>query len=617
MSHARPIEKNKKTLLSHAKLIQKKFWSYIKSKSKTFNNIGEIKTNESGHDKIIDNDEEKANKFVKYFSSVFTLETNSEYTQMDKLLILEDMSDLMITEEMVLEKLIKLKIDKSPGPDNIHPRVLYEISKELAYPLSLLFKSSLKLGKLPEEWQTSVVSAIHKKGSKSDVSNYRPVSLTCIACKIMESVIRDHITQHFIVNRLFANKQYGFIKGRSTTLQLLSILDNWTTLLEEGGYIDTIYTDFEKAFDKVPHKRLISKLKAYGINIELINWIQNFLCFRKHRVRINGKYSEWQLVMSGIPQGSVLGPLLFVIYINDLPNICENEVNMYLFADDAKIFKYIKNENDVLLQEACNRIQDWSDKWLLKLNVNKCMVLSLNRDDRIHAFKYKLKSKTDLIELGSVNTMKDLGVLVDSELSFREHIAEKINKANSMLGIIKRNFRHMNKDTFCMLYKSLVRSHLEYASSVWSPYKKYLIKDIKGVQRRATKLVEGCKNMSYRDRLIYLSLPTLVYRRHRGDMIEVFKILNEKYDPDTAPKLNLSKNISTRGNSLKLQIERTKYDRRKFSFCTRAASVWNSLSEEVIQANTLNSFKNRLDKFWFNQYVLYNWKSKLTGIGRD
>ena len=242
-------------------------------------------------------------------------------------------------------------------------------------------------GKLPNDWTTSTISAIHKKGSKADVSNYWPISLTCIVCKILESLIRDHIMDYFNKNNLFSNKQFGFIKGRSTVLQLLTLLDKWTLSLESGGQIDVIYTDFEKAFDKVPHKRLISKLKAYGISSELIKWIEGFLLNRKQQVRINGKTSGWTSVLSGIPQGSVLGPLLFIIFINDLPEDSK-DADIYLFADDAKMFKFIdKTEDSIDLQRGCNYLYNWTNKWLMKLNINKCKVLSIGRAGTLSKYK--------------------------------------------------------------------------------------------------------------------------------------------------------------------------------------------------------------------------------------
>ena len=423
-------KKEQKDVAKSCKENPKKIWNYIKSKSKCVNGIGDIKITDSDGAKILCDDQEKSNAFVNYFSSVFTLEKDDVTERMENNpKINYNMLDLVITEKMVLDKLLKLKVDKSPGPDCLHPRLLREIANELAYPLAFIFNISLKSGTLPEEWKTSIVAAIHKKGSKSDIANYRPVSLTCVACKIQESIIRDHIMQHFLENRLFSNKQYGFIKGRSTSLQLLKLLDEWTRSLEEGGHIDVIYTDFEKAFDKVPHKRLLQKLDAYGISKDIVKWIKEFLCYRKHRVRINGKFSEWRSVLSGIPQGSVLGPLLFIIYINDLPESCDESVGLLLFADDSKLYKHIKNENDnTLLQKVCCQLQDWSEKWLLKLNVKKCTIISINRNEEDIKFDYTLNCPNGTLKLNYVDNIKDLGILIDSDLNFREHVAEKNKK---------------------------------------------------------------------------------------------------------------------------------------------------------------------------------------------
>ena len=184
-----------------------------------------------------------------------------------------------------------------------------------------------------------------------------------------------------------------------------------------------------------------------------------------------------------------------------------------------------------------------------------------------------------------------------------------------MLGILKRNFKHTDKDTFVNLYKTIVRSHLDYAISVWAPHSKKLIDDLERVQRRATKLVRHCKDLCYQDRLKYLQLPTLAYRRARGDMIEVYKILTNKYDEEVNLKLGLSKNTSTRGNSLKLDTVRTKYDKRKYFFAIRVVSVWNSLPNSVVQAQSTNAFKRELDKHWQHEELLYNYEAKLSGTG--
>ena len=196
----------------------------------------------------------------------------------------------------------------------------------------------------------------------------------------MESLIRDIIAQYFTVNNLFSSFQYGFIKGRSATLQLLNIMEDWTSALNSGKQVEVVYTDFAKAFDKVPHQRLLTKLRSYGLDDKLISWIRDFLCCRTQRVRIDGSYSNPLPVKSGIPQGSVLGPLLFVIYINDLPDVCHDLCSLFLFADDAKLYKVINQRDDLtLLVTACQALLEWCDKWCMKLNTDKCKALTLGK----------------------------------------------------------------------------------------------------------------------------------------------------------------------------------------------------------------------------------------------
>ena len=387
----------------------------------------------------------------------------------------------------------------------------------------------------------------------------------------------------------------------------------WTSCLESGGQIDVIYMDFEKAFDKVPHRRLLSKLESYGINNTTIRWIEAFLCGRSFSVRINVIYSDWLPVLSGIPQGSVLGPLLFVIFINDLAVNFNLDSNLFLFADDGKVFKHITDNLDsAMLQRSCQDFYDWSEKWLMKLNNAKCKVVSFCKNDIPNQYTYGFKTNTDdFVVLEHVKTIEDLGITIDTKLSFEEHIYDKIGRAYQMLGIINRNFKQLDKDTFMLLYKSLVRSLLEYGQSIWNPSKISIIHDIEKVQKRATKMVIKCKHMSYLDRLKYLHLPTLKFRRIRGDMIEVYKILHKKYDSNVVPELCKNVNSKTRGNSLKLNVQRCKYNLRKYSFTVRIVNLWNSLPDSVILSDSVNSFKNKLDEYWINKEVYFDWKVEL------
>ena len=260
--------------------------------------------------------------------------------------VLRQMPKLIITESKIAKVLSKLKPDKSPGPDGLHPRFFKEMAEYMKVPLCIIFNLSLSRGVLPAKWKKARVSAIYKKENKKVASNYRPVSLTSIICKVMETLIRDHIVDHMKTNNLFSDKQYGFISGRSTSLQLLTVLDIWTDALERGLTLDIIYMDFRKAFDVVPHRRLVGKLKSYGISKEITNWVVSFLSDRFQTVTVNGAESTERPVLSGIPQGSVLGPMLFVIYINDLPDSVLGDPLSFLFADDTKLFNTINCVDD-------------------------------------------------------------------------------------------------------------------------------------------------------------------------------------------------------------------------------------------------------------------------------
>ncbi len=612
--------KEQRDIAEGCKKNPKKFWNYIKSKNKPYVTYGELKyKDQNGQELYAVTAEEKSEALCNYFSNVFVREPLMIVPQDKKIDNLKqentEMEDITITEEDILARLAKLKVNKSPGPDNLYPRVLQEIRAEIAYPLKLIFENSLRNNKLPTDWKSANVTPIYKKGDKKSVENYRPISLTCVASKILEAIIRDQILNHFIYNNYFTNRQYGFIKGRSTIIQLLTLMEDWTRSLEDGGQIDVIYTDIAKAFDKIPHNRLLYKLKKYHVKQEIIDWIDSFLKGRVQRVIIEGNYSKWKEVLSGVPQGSILGPLLFIIYVNDLPDVCHNLANIFLYADDAKLYKHIKNyEDHMKLQDSIKSLQDWMDEWKLNLNVEKCKVVSYGRKTDLN-WKYYLVHDGVNKELEVLNEIKDLGLTFDSQLTFRNHINEKINKANSIMGIIKRNFIYFKPDTFILLYKSMVRSHLEYGQSVWSPFKKLDIENIERVQKRATKLVISIKKLAYIDRLKFLKLPTLKYRRVRGDMIEVYKILTNKYDPDIKMNLTLSDKDGTRGNTLKLVNIRSHYDLRKYNFNARVVNVWNSLPVEVVTAQSINSFKNRIDKHWKNQDLLYDFRSELTGLG--
>ena len=392
------------------------------------------------------------------------------------------------------------------------------------------------------------------------------------------------------INRLFSPLQYGFIDRRSTTLQLLYVLDEWTEIIDSGGTIDAVYMDFMKAFDKVPHVRLLKKLESYGIGGDLLKWISSFLTGRKQRVRVGSATSEWTAVTSGIPQGSVLGPILFVIYINDLPEALKNDSKAVMYADDTKVYRRTDTPNGQLkLQEDLDALYHWSETWQLRFHPDKCKVLSLgNRppEDKPKLHLYVREDNGSLKESPLEETVseKDIGVIIDNKLSFREQIDTKATKANTIMGIIRRTFTHMDKNTFMQLYRSMVRPHLEVSNSVWIPHQKQDIETLEQVQKRATRYIPGFKELPYDQRLRLLGLPTLTYRRVRGDMIEAYKIISGVYDTEVVPHLPKGKK-NTRGHKKKLFKRRaTNLNCRKYFFTLRIATIWNSLPESVVTA---------------------------------
>lgn len=521
-----------------------------------------------------------------------------------------------ITEEMVRKKLKALNQNKSPGPDGIHPRILKELSQELILPLTLMFQKSITAGKLPTAWKDGHIIPIFKKGNKHKVENYRPVCLTAICCKILESIIRDKIMDHLVKYNLITSKQHGFLIGRSTLTQLIETLEEWTTMLDQNNNLDVLYCDFKKAFDSVPHQRLMKKVKSFGIEGNVAGWINDFITGRRQRVCINNSKSSWVNVTSGVPQGSVLGPLLFVLFINDLPGVIDCLAMLY--ADDTKIYQAVNNSKDAeIFQENIRLLWNWSIEWQLHFHPDKCHILHLGKSNMNHHYYMGAGDTTPHTHLKSTKEEKDLGVLVDDQLKFSSHCDKIVNTANKLLGIMRRGFTYLSKTTFSLIYKGIIRPIVEYASTVYSPILMKDVNKLESIQRRATKMVVGMAEKSYEERLKYLNLPTLRYRRLRGDMINVYKYLHGFYWVDAEKLLPLCKDTRTRGHQYKLQSINCNTRSRLHFFTQRIVNKWNNLSNKTVTATSVNSFKNRIDKEWQEKDGKYNFNSSWFDIGES
>ena len=594
---------HEKKIAEQAKKNQKLFWSHTRRKMKTKQGIAPLFQDKKNKDSLKFEDREKAEILQHQFSSVFTIEPPGEIPRIQQRCS-TSIPVFNITEKDVKSKLSNLNPNKSFGPDDIHAVLLIELADILAKPLAHLFNETMRRKELPSDWKRAFISAIFKKGSKSHAENYRPISLTSIVCKVMESFIRDAILEHMMQHNLLSTKQHGFIIGRSTVTQLLHYLDKCAEIAAKGNVVDSIYLDFQKAFDTVPHRRLMGKLEAYGINGPVLEWVREYLHGRTQVVVVNGEQSHEARVISGIPQGTVLGPLLFVIYINDLlDNISSSG---FLYADDTKIFRKISSKNDALsLQADIDKLEEWSESWLLKFHPDKCHVLSLGKlENTQYTHRYRICQQ----EMEHVFDEKDLGVIFDTDMSFHEHITSKVNKASSILGLIRRSFTFLDCDSFKKLYCAFVRPHLEYGQSVWSPHLKRDIDALENVQIRATKLVDGLSNLTYAERLERLDLPTLAYRRLRGDLIEMFKHVKVYNTDIVSPSFNRRFRPS-RKHDYQLHEPVPKDGIRGVqtnSFYFRTPKIWNNLPRNVVDADNVDQFKCDLDIFLKDEPIKFD-----------
>ena len=580
------------SVIQDAKNNPKHLHSYIKKRQKIVHSIGPLEKSDGTQTKDA---RECAVTLGEYFKSVYTIEDTVDIPLFSKR-INQKLPDVVVTEDIVLEKLSKLDVRKAQGPDSISPWILKYCREALCQPLTTIYQQSLESGNLPKDWTDANVTPIFKKGQQNSACNYRPISLTSHVCKMLESILRDKISVFLTQHNVITTHQHGFIQGRSCLSNLLRSLEDWTFSLDNGHGVDVVFLDFQKAFDTVPHHRLLHKLGAYGVNNQVLRWLKNFLCFRRQRVLLDGESSDWYDVVSGVPQGSVLGPLLFIIYVNDIPDHVNCASQM--FADDLKIYRTIHDLNDsLMLQNDLNILAAWSKDWLLKFNIAKCLVMHLGPNTK------QLYSVGSSEHLSSVNETRDLGIWMDSALKFLMQCSKAANKAMQALGRIKRTFKYITPQSFLILYKTYIRPHLEYCTPAWSPFLAKDIDIIEKVQHRSTKLVVALADLPYEDRLRHLDLYSLYCRRQRADLITIYKLLHNKIQIDSSYFFTLNTFTTTRGHDYKLYKTQTRLHLRQNFFSNRTVTLWNNLPNYIVAANDINQFKNTLDNYWhINRY---------------
>jgi hypothetical protein len=581
----------------------KLFYGYVRSKSKTKVKVGPLENRDG---KIVGDSKGMSKLLSEYFSSVFTEE------ELDRMPMQREREGekknvriewIEVTEEKVVQEIRNLKANKAAGVDELESNYIKSCMEAVAKPLKLIFEKTIKEGVIPREWKEANVTAVFKQGSKKSPENYRPVSLTSQVGKVCEKIIKRELVSYLEGNGMIRETQHGFRKNRSCLTNLLDFFEAVAGEVDRGEPVDVLYFDFKKAFDRVPHERLLMKLEALGIEGRLLRWIREWLNERRQRVVVGGEYSDWKMVTSGVPQGSVLGPVLFLIFINDIDEGIRSR--MWKFADDLKMMGRVTSKDDIeQIRKDIDKLVEWSEDWQLSFNLEKCKVMHIGSKNEEN--RYVMNGK----DLKAVLEEKDLGVIVTKDFKVGRQCAEAAKKGNKVLGMINRTFSCKDKFIVKKLYKSLVRPHLDSCVQAWRPHLKKDIEVLEKVQRRATKMIEGYRGVDYEERLRRIGLTKLEVRRERADMLEVFKILkgmegldkNNFFIEDVEAK---DSGRMTRGHSMKLYKKGVRKDVGKFSFGNRVVSGWNSLPKDSVEEETVNGFKGKLDK------VLGNMKGTL------
>ncbi len=549
---------------------RKGFWKYVKQFKADNTGIAVLKRN----GQTATSPKDKAEMLNNQFSSVFTHEDSDFVAPASHQY--PPIGNINVTVEGVEKLLLNLNASKAAGPDQLSGRLLKSTAKESAQILQKIFQRSIDTGRIPDAWKEATVSPIFKKSSRSDPANYRPVSLTCIACKLLEHIINKHMMNHLDVHKILVDAQHGFRKRRSCETQLLLTCHDIASVVDKCGQVDMLVLDFAKAFDTVDHKRLLSKIGAYGITGNLHQWIESFLEGRKQKVVVDGVCSSPAAVLSGVPQGSVLGPLLFLIFINDLAENTSSTVR--LFADDCVMYRPVKSVTDCeTLQDDLNELHEWEKRWKLKFNANKCNIMRAThaRQNKI-TYEYRLNN----LPLTSTSNTTYLGVELSSDMKWNSHVKQVTAKGNQMLGVLRRNLKHCPTDLKSLAYTTILRPKLEYACAIWDPYTDDNIEKLERVQRRAARFVcnKYDRMASVTTMQTTLKWPSLQQRRAEARLTLFHRIVHNSVDVDSTTLMAKSNRPSRKPNQVQYRRHETEKDCYKYSFIPRTIVQWNNIN---------------------------------------
>ena len=542
-----------------------------------------------------EDDQSKANLLNDYFICQTLLHENDSEVP---LLPINNtiMPDFQITPEEVLSIMKNLPLGKASGPDEVNNRVLRELADELHIPLCRLFNKSLTDGIVPESWKEAHVTAVFKKGDPSLASNYRPISLLSNIDKLMERIIFKHIYNFLRDTNYLSSFQSGFIPGDSTVNQLTLLYHSFCRALDEGKEVRVVFFDISKAFDRVWHKGIIAKLRSTGLSNRLLSWLENYLFCRKQRVVIPGGMSGWSYIKAGVPQGSILGPLMFLVYINDI--VSEVSANIRLFADDTSLYIIVDHPQRAadILQDDISKISDWANSWLVTFNPQKTESLLISRKTNKphHPTLFMLNES-----IAEVDSHKHLGIFLSSDGSWHDHINYIKNKAWQRINIMRKLKHNLDRKSLEIIYTSFIRPILEYADVIWDNCSQYEKQELEKIQHEAARIATGAtKLVSIIELYKEIGWESLENRRYNHKLTLFYKMINSltpSYLSSMVPPLVSDTTRYSLRNSNDIRIPSSRTQLFHDSYIPSVVEEWNKLPMHIRNSPSVESFKRSLN----------------------
>ncbi|XGW17004.1 hypothetical protein V3C99_001991 [Haemonchus contortus] len=566
------------------------FYKYLNSKIQDKKCIGSL---ESGG-VMVYRAQDKANVFADQFSKSF-LNDDGIVPEFTSPLTCSMKEVPWFHADRLYEQIMGWPKSSSITPDFIPLSFIQQVAAVICGPLAYLFNQSLMRGEVPRRWKHSFVTPVLKKEPSSDPANYRPVSITSLFCRLFEKTIKAHILEYVAACHIIPKAQHGFIPGRSVETNMIECLEDWTSGLDNNCCSDVVYFDFAKAFDRVSHKKLLYKLTILGFHPVLVRWVSSFLSGRTFQVRVGHTYSEIRDVLSGVPQGGVLSPVLFNIFTSEIPSLFDGlDVRTKMYADDVKIYKTITQTEDTEdLQQAITLLNDWTKLWQLPLAPHKTMCMRIGASPELALSPYVL----DGVTISHVDVVRDLGFTYTNTLDFSTHIRNRCKLARLRTFHIFKGLSSTNKSVLLRAYKTYIRPLLESGATVFHPIRKKDADAIEKVQNNFTRKIllrTGSFLLSRIPKAVirnkYFNLSTLESRRKVFDVCMVYKLLYQcnEFGPFEIYKTVRSR---TRGGPIKIFLARPRTNVRAKSFTFRAGSLFNKVTRRFVIPGSSKVFK--------------------------